>query len=331
METFIDRIKNTRLYLGPMSKNIVDAIISYVNHQNITLGLIASRRQVDYNSGYVNNWTTRTFCKYVRNKTKNLILCRDHGGIAQGKTYDIGLESLATDAICMDIIHIDPWKVLNVKEAVDYTILAMQQCNKVKNDCYFEIGTEEAIRKMSIYDLHYLLETIKLEIPELFNRIVYLVIQSGTAIQAGKNIGKYDETKLLQMIDLCNQYNILSKEHNGDYLSSRQIKHKLKIGLSAINIAPELAHLETSILLKHLTNSKINQWFNLCIQDGQWKKWFQEDFKPENDKHEVLKLCGHYVLSNENFSNIFDLQTISSQVTDEIYNYIGVILNGQTS
>ena len=50
-----------KLYLGPVSKNVVDAVIEYSNKQQITLGLIASRRQIDFNGGYVNNWNTQNF------------------------------------------------------------------------------------------------------------------------------------------------------------------------------------------------------------------------------------------------------------------------------
>ena len=51
--------------------------------------MIASRRQIgsEYiNNGYVNNWSTREFSKYVRSidKKKNIILARDHGGPWQG-------------------------------------------------------------------------------------------------------------------------------------------------------------------------------------------------------------------------------------------------------
>ena len=38
-----------------MSKNVVDSIIEFGGE----LGFIPSRRQVDYNGGYVNNWPHR--------------------------------------------------------------------------------------------------------------------------------------------------------------------------------------------------------------------------------------------------------------------------------
>ena len=71
---------NPKLFIGPMSKEIVDAVIDYP----APLGLIPSRRQVDHESGYVNRWVTETFCNYVRSKTDKVLLVRDHGGPNQG-------------------------------------------------------------------------------------------------------------------------------------------------------------------------------------------------------------------------------------------------------
>ena len=83
-----------RLFIGPMSKEIVDAVIDFP----WPLGLIPSRRQVDHESGYVNGWVTETFCNYVRSKRKDILLVRDHGGPNQGYKVDNGIE--------LSLIHI---------------------------------------------------------------------------------------------------------------------------------------------------------------------------------------------------------------------------------
>ena len=67
------------LCVGPMSKNCVDAAIEIANENNIPIILIASRRQIDskeFGGGYVNNWVTDEYAKYVRSKDKknNIIL-----------------------------------------------------------------------------------------------------------------------------------------------------------------------------------------------------------------------------------------------------------------
>ena len=84
LESIIKQRK-TLLGVGPMSMNVVDSSIELANQYNLPLMLIASRRQIDcsnFGGGYVNNWSTEKFADYVKkkDKKKNIILCRDHGG-----------------------------------------------------------------------------------------------------------------------------------------------------------------------------------------------------------------------------------------------------------
>ena len=119
------RIKKTLLGVGPMSKNCIDASIEITDKYNFPIMLIASRRQIDASilgKGYVENWGTEKFSKYVINKSKkrNIILCRDHGGPYQNNNDILNNLSLK-DAIKnskksfetdikndFKIIHIDP-------------------------------------------------------------------------------------------------------------------------------------------------------------------------------------------------------------------------------
>src|SRR3989344_624289 len=85
LESFMARRRCTLLGVGPMSKNCVDVTIELANNYKIPLMLIASRRQIDsarFDGGYVNNWTTEKYAKYVidRDKRGMTILARDHGG-----------------------------------------------------------------------------------------------------------------------------------------------------------------------------------------------------------------------------------------------------------
>ena len=87
---FISKKQCTVLGIGPMSKNCVDVVIELANTYQIPLMLIASRRQIEskeLGNGYVNNWSTEEFSKYVyeKDKSQNVILCRDHGGPYQNE------------------------------------------------------------------------------------------------------------------------------------------------------------------------------------------------------------------------------------------------------
>jgi hypothetical protein len=317
-------IRKIKLYLGPMSKNIVDAIIKYNHSAENPVGMIASRRQIDNIGGYVNNWKTSTFTNYVKGKSTANVICRDHAGPMQGKQEDDGIDSLLEDSMYWNIIHIDPFKIHNYGEAIDYTIRAIEECYKACPDCHFyEIGTEESISYMDDDILYYFILSLKSRLdPNIFSRIVYAVIQSGTSLKSGKNTGIYDEGRLISMVDVCNDFGLLSKEHNGDYLLPEQIKHKFKLGLSAINIAPEVANIESEYIINNISDAQIEKWFKLCMIGGQWKKWFSEGFNPESNKSEVLRLCGHYAFTNPNFIDIFDLNNASQYVSEQIYKFI---------
>lgn len=93
-----------------MSKNVVDTIIYFSEVYNIEVIFISSRRQIEYNAGYVNNWTTDEFAQHVHSKYPNIIIERDHAGPGQGTVDDDEFESLKHDNKYFDIIHIDPWK-----------------------------------------------------------------------------------------------------------------------------------------------------------------------------------------------------------------------------
>ena len=59
--------------------------------------LIASKNQIDYLGGYVNNWTTKSFSDYVKSRNNSIFIERDHGGPGQGYKDDDGSISFDTD------------------------------------------------------------------------------------------------------------------------------------------------------------------------------------------------------------------------------------------
>jgi hypothetical protein len=95
----------------------------------------------------------------------------------------------------------------------------------------------------------------------------------------------------------------LSKEHNGDYLTNKEIKTRFDMGLDAINIAPEFGQLKTLCYLEHM-GSDFEQFYQLCYRSSRWEKWVGKDFVPHENKKELIKICGHYILSDANFKRI---------------------------
>ena len=292
-----------KFFIGPMSKNIVDTIISFSNMTDIDIVFIPSRRQVDKSGGYVNNWTTKQFYNYINEKSKKKIkIERDHGGPGQGYLDDDGFDSITEDIKYLDIIHIDPWKKYKSYNAgLEWTIKCINYIYSINPNIEYEIGTEEGIRPTTCDELDMLVKDIQAALPNnTFNQIKYLVIQCGTKLLEKENIGTFDSEKLTNMLNIAKKYNLIAKEHNGDWIDMDTVINKESLGLECINIAPEFGEIETCVILETIKNNQqdINLFYTVCLESGRWKKWVSESFIPENNKEKLIKICGHYVFND---------------------------------
>jgi hypothetical protein len=313
-----------KLFIGPMSKNIVDAIIEYSNNKNTQLGIIPSRRQIEIDGGYVNNWTTKDFCNYIKKKSENVLLVRDHAGPSQGYSEDDGIESFKEDCKFFDVVHVDVWKKNKtyedgLKATIDMITIGYNENPNLS----YEIGTEEAIRPFTPDELDNLITDLKSKLPkEIYDKVMYVVIQSGTALKGNKNIGKYDNSRLIKMLDVVKKHGLISKEHNGDYIDDYILKDKFTSGLNSINVAPEFGQLETKIILDEIKNNQelIDKFYQICYDSKRWVKWVSSDFIPSENKLELINICGHYVFSNPDFIEI--KKSINSDIDVKIKNKI---------
>lgn len=320
-----------KYFVGPMSKNVVDCVLEHNSENKNKIGFIPSRRQVSYNGGYVNNWTTESFSKYVNNSH----ITRDHAGPGQGYKDDDGYQSLKYDCKHFTQIHIDPWKKYsNFDDGCKWTVDMINFCFDLNPEVLFEVATEESIRKFDHEEVGNLLHYLKKNLhPLRFKNIKHCVIQSGTSLKENKNTGIYDQVRLKKMIDVVKQFGILTKEHNGDYLPSSLIQQKFSLGLDCINIAPEFGQIETRIYLNTiLTNlpELLNTYWQICYDSKRWVKWVSADFDPTTRKEELINICGHYVLSSDDFlSNVkSQLPEIDNLVKSAIAKKILELYNG---
>jgi hypothetical protein len=295
-------MNNVKYFIGPMTKNVVDAIVEFCDKTGNKIAFIPSRRQVEWNGGYVNNWTTEEFSKYVT----TLPIQRDHGGPGQGNNDDDGFQSLAYDAKHFQLIHIDPWKKYpKFSDGLEKTIEMIKFAYKINPAIVFEVGTEEAIRPFDPEELDLLVASLRSALPEeVYWQIKYLVIQSGTSLKGIDQTGNYDSTRLKEMIEVAKSYDMLSKEHNGDYIPVEVIKEKFSLGLDAINIAPEFGLIETLTYLEEIKDEKLfERFWQICYDSKKWVKWVSPSFDPYYSREQLVKICGHYVLSYPNFIN----------------------------
>ena len=289
-----------KFFIGPMSKNIVDSIIKFQNQSDFKVGLIPSRRQIEYDGGYCNNWTTEEFSKYA----SDILIKRDHSGPGQGLYDDDGYESLRYDCKYFDLIHIDPWKKYpDYSEGLKWSIKMIEFCHELNPKIGFEVGTEQSIRVFSPQDLENFIKDLKKNLRvSAFKQIKYLVIQSGTSLSSTTNTGIYDSQKLIDMLKISVKYDLKSKEHNGDYISEKLINEKMDLGLDSVNIAPEFGLIETNTYLNEINDPKVfDEFWRICYESKRWEKWVSSDFNPIKEKAQLIKICGHYVLSHNDF------------------------------
>lgn len=313
-----------KLYIGCVSRNTIDAAIEYANDYDVEIGLIPSRRQIDYDGGYV-GFTSCQLNGYVHSKTNNVILQRDHGGPHQGKKLDDGITSFIDDCKYYDLLHIDPWKQYNdLEEGLQKTKELIELCLSSKYNGHFEIATEQSIREFSINEIEYLIKNLK-QYP-----IKYVVIQSGTSLIENINTGVYNQYKLIEFCTIVSKYNYLSKEHNGDYIDDELIKKKFENGLDSINIAPEFGYYESQCYIESIkkhTPRLLGKFYEMCYDSNQWKKWTNNNFDI-NNKEKLILVCGHYLLENQVFIEEIKnkLPDLSDKIKSRIKNKIKRVL-----
>lgn len=333
------RRRCTLLGVGPMSVNCVDAVIELANVHNVPLLLVASRRQIDseeFDGGYVNNWTTEQYARYVIDRDKNdkVILARDHGGPWQNdaeKTDGLSLRqamesaksSYRTDIDAgFQVLHIDPSVDIHgtppIDEILDRIYELYEFCWSYAQGkgrkILFEIGTEEQSGSTNTQEeLEYTLAAMRRFCDR--NHLPYpgfVVIQTGTRVMEMRNIGSLDapvrvanelpaEIQVPKMIEICNRYQIFMKEHNTDYLSDESLQWHPRLGIHAANVAPEFGVAETRALLKLLEDQGLDdlaeRFLQLAYKSGKWKKWLLPDTRANN--RDCAIIAGHYVFSTE--------------------------------
>lgn len=327
----------SNLFIGPMSKNCVDACVNFNKKNKAKIYLIASRRQIEtkfFGSGYVNNWSTESLSRYI--KKKKLNLCRDHGGPWQG-SHEVNKKQSLSKAMRrakfsfeqdiknnFKIIHIDtsinPTKITideKIKRAKELLKFCSIKEKKYKKKIEYEIGWES--EKGEIHNFKELKKMIN-EICvfckiENIKKPKFITLKTGTKVFEDRNIGSLskfikDKKKfnkkirfLKSCINLCHENGFLVKEHNADYMDYKFLKLRPKLKIDGVNIAPEFGTYETKIIFdllvkKNLLNEK-KELERLFLNSKKWKKWTKKNSKISKIKKAIL--AGHYLYTNKNF------------------------------
>ena len=301
-----------KYFICPMSKNIVDAVCEMDSN---VFGFAVTRRQIDYDGGYVNGWNTKSFYEYVKSKNSKIIIERDHGGPLQGQIKDDGLISYKEDLNYFDIIHLDPWKsTKSISEGLTLTTSTLLELWQINPNVKYEVLTEAAIMQFDYKDYNAILSNIRFFSGNAFNSIEYIVVQSGVHIDlvGRKNTNKFLAESVRNVVYVCKEYGKKVKEHNGDYLTKEEKDLRFDAGIDAINIGPELVQLETEIYLEHMTDLEKNKFYEVCVASNKWQRWATSEFDL-NNREMVIRVCGHY-----NYDKLPLEKDISSIIKDTI-------------
>ena len=316
---------NSKLGIGPMSSEVIEAVYRYSHFFRKELMLIVSKNQVDYSGGYVNNWNTEqytSFLEEMRNKysNSNVKSCRDHcgpgfsGNMSMEDTY----KTIETDIENrFDLIHIDLCHYQGTnKERLYESKKAIEHCLNLNNEIALEIGTDENVGSM--YSINSL-EEIQQEIDffKSFSNPDFYVVQTGSLVMEINQMGSFNKSFLIESNKLIHENDIKIKEHNADYLSKSQIQERNGI-VDAMNIAPQLGVVQTSYILNKCLIYGINfdDYANLVYKSKKWEKWMHKN--NAQNKYLCIQIAGHYHFSSDEYKIIINQLNNHEDINENI-------------
>ena len=320
-----------KLGFGPMSKLIVDILCKHSVDNNYPLMIIASRNQVDYDSGYV--CTTEELAKQVKSyNSPHILLCRDHCGQGfsdadRGLSADTGLEkilhTIRKDIECgFNLIHIDVSRIKSnqleiAKQLIDYAI-------ELNPDILIEFGSEDNTGidiDSSIGRIENQLEFLQ----QYKKNVVFFVTQTGSLTKDGQ-AGVFNVATNAAVAQLVADAGFKLKEHNADYFTEHDINLRIQANISALNIAPQLGVMQTTLLKEFITNENQHLWndfSNLVYAKNMWQRWVKSG---ETNQDIAVLVAGHYHFNSVEYANIM-ASIDSTKFTDLLSRRINNLLD----
>ena len=330
-----NRIKS-KLALGPMSKEIVEAIIRYSHFHRIQLMIIPSKNQVDTNKGYV--MKTKEFMNYIKElkqkyQDTNILISRDHCGVGFDGNYDLEkvYETIKSDIENnFDLIHIDFCHYQPKEKQLEETKKAIKYCLKLNPNIMIEIGTDENegtnYNMMNLKEIENEIDFFK----EFFENIEFYVVQTGSLIKELNQVGNFNREFYQKISNIIKEKGLKIKEHNADYLSKEEIQEREGI-VDAQNIAPNLGVIQTSIVLSKclIYGVKFDDFLEEVYKGEKWKKWMHNNTK--ENKFLCSLIAGHYHFSSDAYKKIIEQlekredirETIMTEIERVIEHYMG--------
>lgn len=301
-------MKQFKLGFGPMSKEIINILCDWAIEEEYPIMIIASRNQVDFDSGYV--CKTNELSDIIKShNTDKILLCRDHCGpyftdLDKGLSVDEAMirckETIKADISAgFDLIHVDVSRIPDnqleyAKELLDYAL-------SLNPSIKLEFGSEDNTGidiNSSIARLDPQLEFLQ----QYKNNIVFFVTQTGSLTKENQ-LGNFDVARNKEILEKVHAAGFLFKEHNADYFTEEDIQLRIEAGIDSLNIAPQLGKIQTETLKKLSPEDVWNKFSDYVYSKNYWQRWVQSDTA---DKESATLVSGHYCYNSDEYKNIIE-------------------------
>jgi len=290
---------------------------------------IASRNQVDADSGYVMN--TQQLAEQLNPlRSEYLMLCRDHCGpyfldveksLSQRSAIEATKRTIAGDIENgFDLIHIDTSRCEDAYHVADELFNFSLNLNP---NIKFEFGTEENVGVAAGVKKYQ--QDVKFA--SQFPNMQFVVAQTGSLTMEDRQVGSFDVPMVKRLVGYATGAGVKLKEHNADYLTGDQIKLRQLAGVHACNIAPQLGVIQTKTIIELARRYDVEsgQFEREVLESGKWSKWMVDPA----DENLALKVAvaGHYCYNSNVYKHLEDKLTFHCDVKKEVSSAITACLD----
>ena len=245
-----------------MSEEIIEAVYRYSSFQNVPLMLIASRNQIDWDGGYVNNWKTPSYISFLsllkkQYQNADILICRDHCGplFESSKIKDVYKTIDSDIENNFHLIHVDfSYYDVDYQKKLEESKKAIEYIHKCNSHTLIEVGTDRNTgENLKCVD----------EIREEFSYfnsispIAFFVLQTGSLVKEINQRGSFNGKYLRSIRSGILDKDLRIKEHNADYLSKEQLRERNGL-VNSMNIAPCLGILQTMTTIQRCNIHGVN-------------------------------------------------------------------------
>lgn len=296
-----------KLGVGPMSPEVIESCLHYSHIHNYPLMIIASRNQVDYQSGYV--FRTEQLSNFIKSNKyydpDRIKICRDHCGPGfsdNDKKTDFETvvnrckRTIEADiANGFDLLHIDVSRTdIFMQETIARELI--EHAISLNPEISLEFGSEDNTGQ----NLNDTIATFATQVKfakQYEKNIVFLVSQTGS-LTKHTQVGTFDLKLSYDIAQQIHSNGFLFKEHNADYLTIPQVRDRFFAGVDAVNIAPQLGYVHSCVLNKLGYNykSELENFKQYVLEKEYWKKWVIDSVQDSETKFLV---SAHYCYNSE--------------------------------